>query len=136
MTRVWMDDLKTSTLGEILIRMKVVTEGQLDEVLALQERMSPEEMLGQLLVAQGMIDPEQLQVALDAQKGLRSKNKTKRALAMSQLAQASGSRVVAMVSQLEATSHECLRAYGRERTPEPALMMTKTMVHGGGNGVK
>jgi len=136
MTRVWMDDLKTSTLGEILIRMKVVTEGQLDEVLALQERMSPEEMLGQLLVAQGFIDPEQLQVALNAQKGLRSKNKTKRALAMSQLAQASGSRVVAMVSQLEATSRECLRAYGRERTPEPALMMTKTTVHGGGNGVK
>lgn len=136
MTRVWMDDLGTSTLGEILIRMKVVTEEQVDEALALQERMSPEEMLGQVLVAQGMIDTDQLQVALDAQKGLRSKNKAKRAMAMSQLAQASGSKVVAMVSRLEATSRECLRSYGRERTPEPSLMLTKTTVHGGGNGVK
>ena len=136
MSRVRLDDLKTSTLGEILIRMRAVTEGQLDEVLALQERMSLEEMLGQLLVAQGFIDTEQLQVALDTQKGLRSKDRTKRAMAMSQVAQASGLRVTAMVSRLEATSRECLRAYGREHTPEPSTVMTKTTVHGGGSGAK
>ena len=136
MTRVWLDNLATSTLGEILIRMKVVTEAQLDQTLAMQEQMSPEEMLGQILVAQGIIDNDQLQVALDAQKGLRSKDRTKRALAMSRLAQVSGQKVVAMVSNLEATSHACLRSYGRERTPEPAVMLTKTIAHRGGNGVK
>jgi hypothetical protein len=136
MTRARLDDLATSTLGEILVRMKVVTVEQLEEVLEMQHRLSPEEMLGQLLVAQGLIDNEQLQVALDAQKGLRSKDRTKRAMAMSQLAQASGLKVVDLVSRIEASSRECLRAYGRER--EPAAVMTKTTMHGhnGGNGVK
>lgn len=132
MTRARMDDLATSSLGEILVRMKVVTVGQLEEALDMQKRMSPEEMLGQLLVAQGIIDNDQLQVALDAQKGLRSKSKHSRALAMSRLAEISGQRVADLVAKIDTSSRECLRAYGgAERLP---AVMTKAIVHGQGNG--
>jgi len=132
MSKVRLDELKTSTIGEILVQMKVVTEEQLGQVLELQERLSPEEMLGQLMVARGLIDPGQLEVALNAQKGLRSRSKHLRALAMASLAETSGAKVLTMAGKIDVASQECLRSYGRER--DPVMVMTKTSVHGQGNG--
>ena len=77
------DDTQSYSLGVILAKMmKVADHGEIVEVVQEQSRMSEEEVLGQILVARGVIDKDQLEVALQAQQGLRSKNKHERAMAM------------------------------------------------------
>lgn len=104
------DDTTTFSLGTILVKMKVATREQVAEALAEQQTMTEEEVLGQLLVARGVIDKEQLQVALDAQHGLRSKKRHVRAMAMSRLAEASSRRVVQLAGAVRRAAGEARRA--------------------------
>jgi hypothetical protein len=109
MTRDRRDDTETFSLGTILVKMKVATREQIASALAEQKQMSEEEVLGQLLVARGVIDTEQLQVALNAQDGLRSKSRHTRAMAMSRLAEASSRRVVQLAGAVRRSASEARR---------------------------
>lgn len=89
------DDTQDYSIGVILTRMmKVANDEQIEQALKQQRRMSEEEVLGSILVARGVIDADQLEVALHAQKGLRSKNKHKRAMAMAAISEASGAKII------------------------------------------
>lgn len=96
------DDTQSYSLGVILSKMmKVADHGSIANAVEEQQRMSDEEVLGQILVARGVIDAEQLEVALEAQRGLRSKNKHDRAMAMARLSQMSGGKVIEFAGALQ-----------------------------------
>lgn len=88
------------SLGTILVKLKVVERGDVDETLAVQRTLSHDENLGELLVARGLIERGQLELALAAQRDLRSKDRTTRALAAARLAEMSSAKVVSFSRRL------------------------------------
>jgi hypothetical protein len=87
-----------TSLGNILVNMGLVSQDQLAEAVLEQQQTSIEVLMGKLLVADGVISEEQLQRALEIQQGLRSKHKYDRALAMSEVATFTHTRVVELAS--------------------------------------
>lgn len=116
MSRDPRDDTQTYSLGVIVSRMmKVATPEQVGAALEEQRRMNEEEVLGSILVARGIIDKEQLTVALEAQRGLRSKKKSERAMAMAKLSQVSGAKIIEIAEVLRKHAGEARRsATGQE----------------------
>jgi hypothetical protein len=116
------DDTQSYSLGVILAKMmKVADHGEIVEVVQEQSRMSEEEVLGQILVARGVIDKDQLEVALQAQQGLRSKNKHERAMAMARLSEISGGKIIDFAEAVRKESAACKRGTGNAHpaiTPE------------------
>ena len=98
-----------SAIGEILVQMGAVTSEQLDDMVELQERSSIEVMLGKLLVAHRFITEEQLEVALNAQEGLRSKKVAKQAMAQMRIIQQSGESAVGVAQDFKARARELIR---------------------------
>ena len=100
-----MDETGSYSLGVILAKMMKATHlERIQECLEEQKNMTEEEVLGELLVAKGLITRDQLLVALEAQRGLRSKKKHERAMAMSKLAECSGQNVVQLAGRLREES--------------------------------
>lgn len=75
-----------TSIGAILIAMSAITPDQLAAAVEQQERSTLEHLLGKLLVADGHCSNDQLDIALAAQDAMRSKNKTKQALAVAEIA--------------------------------------------------
>lgn len=71
----------STSLGSILVQMGMITEEQLAEIVQLQDRASIDLLIGRLAIAEALITPDQLEEALSAQAGLRSKSRSRRALA-------------------------------------------------------
>jgi type IV pilus assembly protein PilB len=61
---------KSKRIGELLLREKIITQGQLDEVLSEQKRLGEREKLGTLLVQKGYIGQDDLIQFLAKQFGL------------------------------------------------------------------
>ncbi|HMK66432.1 MAG TPA: type II secretion system protein GspE, partial [Thermodesulfobacteriota bacterium] len=61
---------KSKRIGELLLREKMITQGQLDEVLSEQKRLGEREKLGTLLEQKGYIGQEDLIQFLAKQFGL------------------------------------------------------------------
>lgn len=102
-----MDETGSYSLGVILSKMMKATEFEkIQRCLEEQKSMSEEEVLGQILVAKGLITQDQLLVALEAQRGLRSKKKHERAMAMTRLAECSGQNVVELAQHVKRASAE------------------------------
>lgn len=112
------DDTQSYSLGVILAKMmKVADHGEIVNVVEEQRRMSDEEVLGQILVARGLIDREQLEVALQAQQGLRSKNKHERAMAMARLSEVSGGKIIEFAEAIRKESIACKRSQTGDAHP-------------------
>lgn len=88
------------SLGTILTKLKVVTRDEVEEMLRIQGELSDDERLGELLVARGRLSREQLELALAAQRDLRSTDNCTRALAAARLADLSTSKIVAFSREL------------------------------------
>ena len=71
-----------TSIGNILLRMGLVTRDQLESVMSEQVHMREDLLMGNLMVAKGLISKEQLEVALAAQKGMRSGGRSGQALAV------------------------------------------------------
>jgi len=74
-----------SSIGNILLRMKLVTRDQLDAITEEQHHMREDHMMGNLMVVKGWITREQLELALAAQKGMRTGGRNGQALAVAEL---------------------------------------------------
>ena len=74
-----------SSIGNILLRMGLVTQDQLDTIKQEQSQMREDMLMGNLMVAKGWITREQLEVALAAQKGMRNGGRSGQALAVAEV---------------------------------------------------
>ena len=75
-----------TSIGCILVAMSAITPEQLQQVVEQQEQSSLEFLLGKLMVADGYCTREQLEIALAAQDAMRSRDKKKQALAITEIA--------------------------------------------------
>jgi hypothetical protein len=98
-----------TSIGAILIAMSAVTPQQLEQALEEKDRASIDVLVGKIMVANGFCTIEQLEVALSAQSGLRSKKSSDRAIAAVDLAHRSHDAVVSMASRLRKTSAGAVR---------------------------
>lgn len=117
------EDDETS-IGRILIAMGLCTPGQVSRAAELQRKATAEDRIGIFLVAHGHVSMEQLELALNAQEGLRSKAKHKRALAQASIAQQSGSSIVKLVDRVRGKAAEARRKTGTE-FPAVSLSVTE-----------
>lgn len=117
------EDDETS-LGRILIAMGLCTPGQVSRAAELQRKSSTEDRIGIFLVAHGLISLEQLELALNAQEGLRSKARYKRALAQAAIAKQSGSSIVKLAGRVRGRAAEAKKQTGTE-FPAVSLSVTE-----------
>lgn len=113
-----------TSIGRILIAMGLCTPGQVARAAELQRKATTEDKIGIFLVAHGLLSMEQLELALNAQEGLRSKAKHKRALAQASIAQQSGSSIVKLVDRVRGKAAEVRRKTGTE-FPAVSLSVTE-----------
>lgn len=107
MNRDPMDDTGSFTVGVVLQKMRAASEDEIRKALILQEENS--EMLGKILVAEGIITQVQLDDALQTQKDLRSKKKHVRALAAARLAETSIENVSDFANKVEELTEDTKR---------------------------
>jgi hypothetical protein len=75
-----------TSLGSILLDWGIVTKEQLEKALKEQKILRGDALLGKLLVADGSCTPEEINIAMSAQAGMRKGDYTKQALAVADLA--------------------------------------------------
>jgi hypothetical protein len=107
-----LDETERFSLGTILSKLRIVSRKQLTEVLEIQELMTDDERLGEILIARGMIRRDQLEIALAAQIELRSPDRTRRALAAAALSEATGARVIEFAADLRQSADRLKRRTG------------------------
>lgn len=83
-------DQDSTSLGQILVAMGACTSLQVTCAAEEQRKASEDRRIGMFLVAHGVVSREQLEAALEAQTGLRSKKRHLRALAQADIAEKSG----------------------------------------------
>lgn len=119
------DDTEVFSIGTILVKMKAVGREDVERVLEEQSKMSSDELLGALLVRKGIITEEQLEVALSAQEGLRSKRPHVRAMAAASLAVRSSDGVRALAGRVRDAVDGCRRRRTGEGFPAVTLTAEK-----------
>jgi type IV pilus assembly protein PilB len=68
------EQLRSRTLGRILIKMGVLTREKVHECLKIQKQRKGNVQIGQIFLELGLIDEKQLQIALAAQRGMEYVN--------------------------------------------------------------
>ncbi|MHC4694641.1 MAG: GspE/PulE family protein [Planctomycetota bacterium] len=68
------EQLRSRTLGRILIKMGVLTREKVHECLKIQKQRKGSVQIGQIFLELGLIDEKQLQIALAAQRGMEYVN--------------------------------------------------------------
>lgn len=68
------EQLRSRTLGRILIKMGVLTREKVHECLKIQKQRKGTVQIGQIFLELGLIDEKQLQIALAAQRGMEYVN--------------------------------------------------------------
>ena len=74
-----------TSIGAILLKMGAITEAELKQAVDEQENLSIEHLLGKLLVANGICSSEQVEVAVAAQRDMRSEDEHKQAVAIADI---------------------------------------------------
>jgi type IV pilus assembly protein PilB len=64
------DQLRSRTLGRVLIKMGILTREKVHECLKIQKQRAEPVSIGQIFLELGLVDKKQLQVALAAQRGM------------------------------------------------------------------
>jgi hypothetical protein len=124
------DDTESYNIGTILVKMRAVSRDEVLRVLREQEKMTEDELIGALLVRRGLISEEQLEVALSAQAGLRSRKPHVRAMAAAALA----NRASDGVRRLTAAVAEVVGDLQRKRTGSGHPIITREMLDVKKNG--
>jgi len=116
-----------TSLGSILVDMGLLSRENLATVVELQERSSLDQLLGRLAVAEGLISADQLEEALSAQAGLRSKSRPRRALAQAKIVELSAALVKGAATRLRARATEVRKAHTGQGYPAvSAAMLAKS----------
>jgi type IV pilus assembly protein PilB len=68
------EQLRSRTLGRILIKMGILTREKVHECLKIQKQRHGNKQIGQIFLELGLIDDKQLQIALAAQRGMEYVN--------------------------------------------------------------
>ena len=68
------EQLRSRTLGRVLIKMGVLTREKVHECLKAQKQRKGGIQIGQVFLELGLIDDEQLRIALAAQRGMEYVN--------------------------------------------------------------
>jgi len=68
------EQLRSRTLGRVLIKMGVLTREKVHECLKIQKQSGGAKQIGQIFLKLGLIDENQLQIALAAQRGMEYVN--------------------------------------------------------------
>jgi len=68
------EQLKSRTIGRILIKMGVLSREQVHECLKIQSQRQGKVQIGQILIELGLVDEKQLRMALAAQRGMEYVN--------------------------------------------------------------
>lgn len=92
------EDGRTS-LGNVMLLLDLITEDQLKAVQELVDD-DPEMIIGKVLVAQGVITDEELEVAMSAQAGLRSSKRRHRASVEMEIAKVKTSKVAILATKV------------------------------------
>lgn len=113
-----------TSLGSILLAMGIISHEQLVKAVEEQDNSSIEIMLGKLLVANDIITSDQLEVALSAQMGLRSKKRESKARAQASIAEVGSARILELALSVRNKSED----NRQRRTGEgyPAINLTTT----------
>lgn len=109
-----LDNTERFSLGTILIKLRLVSRTGITQALEIQDLMTSDEHLGEILIARKMIRRDQLEIALAAQVELRSPDRTTRALAAAKLSEATGARVLEFSRELRESSDRLRRRTGEE----------------------
>jgi len=64
------EQLQSRTLGRILIKMGLLTREKVHECLKIQKQKHGKEKIGKIILELGLVDPNQLNIALAAQRGM------------------------------------------------------------------
>lgn len=75
-----------TSLGNVLLELELITQDQLDQALQEQRDLRGDDLLGKLLIANGFVSVEEIEIAMSAQAGMREPRKSKRAMAVADLA--------------------------------------------------
>lgn len=75
-----------TSLGNILLEWKIITQDQLERALKEQETLRGDDLLGRLLVAMGACTEDEISTAMSAQASMRTSGKHKYAMAVADLA--------------------------------------------------
>ena len=102
--------LDPTSIGGILLAAGLIDQDELDQILESQNESSLYELIGHVAVNRGLITPEQLDKALEAQTGLRSKSRSRRAMAQAQIVELSARLIERAASKLRRQAME-LRQY-------------------------
>jgi hypothetical protein len=81
-----MSNSQDHTLGDVLVRMGVLTPVQLEDALRFQREATEDTILGRILITSKMCTSDQVETAIEAQKGLRSGRLSDQALAAARVA--------------------------------------------------
>lgn len=68
------EQLRSRTLGRVLIKMGLLTREKVHECLSIQKKRKDGVQIGQIFIELGLIDEKQLQIALAAQRGMEYVN--------------------------------------------------------------
>lgn len=115
------DDTEAYSIGTILVKQHLIAREELNEVIDIQRRMSEDELLGELLVRRGLITPGQLDTAIAAQRGLRSRRHHERALAAATLAVDSGTRIQGQCAEVNEVIKDLRRKRISDQIPTVRL---------------
>lgn len=75
------EQLRSRTLGRVLIKMGIITREQVHECLKIQQKRGGKEKIGQILLELGLVDEKQLRIARAAQRGMEYVNIDEREIA-------------------------------------------------------
>ena len=68
------DQLRSRTLGRVLIKMGVLTREKVHECVQIQKQRGGKVLIGQIFLELGLVDEDQLRIALAAQRGMEYVN--------------------------------------------------------------
>ena len=122
-----------TSIGAILLKMGAITEAELKKAVDEQENLSIELLLGKLLVANGVCSLEQVEVAIAAQRDMRSGDEHKGAMAIADIASARKKVVHAERQQLIARGERVARKADTGTFPAVAMKMNVMGGDSGGN---
>lgn len=104
------EDLTGSFIvGVLFEKLKIATREDITQAVEYQREASAEELIGEILIANGVISREQLHLVLELQQKLRSRSRTVRAMAAADIADMTRGKVISFAERMRKASEEIRR---------------------------
>lgn len=126
MSRAREDETASFSVGVLVTKLKLATAEEVASAVDYQRSASEGQMIGEILVARGLVTREQLGLVLELQEKLKSRNRGVRAMAAADLADMTRGKVVSLAESLRRRAAETRRATGEgHRAVTPAMLKEK-----------